>query len=508
MKRLRLLPFLLIFCLSFAIASPAALALEAPSVTASSIVLADLDSGNILYEKNMNIRRPPASLTKIMTGLLAVEAVERGEVQLDDLITAPADCWEGLDLDSSNAEISPGEQMTFKDFLCCALIKSANEACNVIAVALAGNIQSFVNRMNMRALELGCTGTYFSDTNGLSSENHYTTAYDLYLISREAMKHNLFAEIVDSVDYSIPATNTHAARVLNNSNALICQDGTYGDDYLYQGASGVKTGYTRAAGYCLVSTAERKGVHLLCVILGCHGLLNTGEEDYGNFSGTIRLYDWAFHNFAYRDFFSYGQQVTQVPVDYAKDNIPATLLAVDSVSLLLPKDLAEDDVKITITANYDDLVAPIAAGTVLGKATVYVNGEACAVARLATAVDIEMERSAYIKACLQLAFAEPWVKVAAIIIFSILFLYFLIMLRYRAVRKRHLRQRREAEDRRRRQHALEVNYENSRKATEEMMHYRDAHGDSFPDTSDKRITSIDPSHRDLNVSDISSYFKR
>ena len=182
MKTRTLLSFLLLLCLFFSFAAPHAVALTAPSVTAESVLLADLDSGNILYEKNMHTRRSPASLTKIMTGLLAAEAVERGDISMDTMITAPADCWTGLDSDSSNAEISPGEQMTFGDYLYCALVKSANEACNVVAFAVAGNIQNFINRMNTRSSELGAVNTYFSDTNGLSSEHHYTTAYDLFLI--------------------------------------------------------------------------------------------------------------------------------------------------------------------------------------------------------------------------------------------------------------------------------------------------------------------------------------
>ena len=121
MKTSPFLSFLLLLCLFFFTVAPQAAALTAPSVTAEAVLLADLASGNILYEKNMHTRRSPASLTKIMTGLLAVEAVERGDISMDTVITAPADCWEGLDSDSSNAEISPGEQMPFGDYLYCAL---------------------------------------------------------------------------------------------------------------------------------------------------------------------------------------------------------------------------------------------------------------------------------------------------------------------------------------------------------------------------------------------------
>ena len=238
----KLLTIITVGILMASLLYPSAAALEMPQIAAEAYILADMDSGNILCEKNMTVRRSPASLTKIMTGLLAVEAVERGEIGLEDRITAPADCWTGMDSDSSNAEINPGEVMSFQDYLYCALVKSANEACNVIAVAVSGSIQAFVSEMNRRATELGAEDTFFSDTNGLASVNHYTTAKDLFLITREAMKHELFAEAVDTLSYEIEETNKHAKRILKNSNALLTMDGVYGDDYIYLPAAGVKTG--------------------------------------------------------------------------------------------------------------------------------------------------------------------------------------------------------------------------------------------------------------------------
>ena len=475
MKTRSIFSLLLIFCLLLLSSLPAAEALTAPSVTAEAVVLADLDSGNILYEKNMHTRRPPASLTKIMTGLLAVEAVERGEIGMDAVITAPADCWTGLDADSSNAEISPGEQMTFGDYLYCALVKSANEACNVIASAVAGNIQNFVNRMNRRASELGAANTYFSDTNGLSSDRHYTTAYDLFLISREAMSHELFAEIVDTLSYEIAPTNIYKrTRVLKNSNALICQDGVYGDDYLYRGASGVKTGYTGAAGYCLVSTAEQDGIHLMAVVLGCGGPLNTGEEDYGNFTGTIRLYNWAFRNFAYRKVLSVGEQVTRVPVSYAVGNAPAVLRSTEEITLLLPIETEEEDIQIVPDIRYGELAAPVPAGTVLGTASVQIGGNTYATVRLATAETVERDSTAYYRAQLQTLMENPWVRPALAAVIGILLLILFLILRYRSLRRRHLQQRQEEEERRILTQLREEAQAESLAAQEDMKRFREA----------------------------------
>ena len=474
MKIRPFLSHLLLFCLLFSAAAPQAAALTAPSVTAEAVLLADLTSGNILYEKNMHARRPPASLTKIMTGLLAVEAVERGDISMDTVITAPADCWNGLDSDSSNAEISPGEQMSFGDYLYCALVKSANEACNVVASAVAGNIQSFVNRMNLRASELGAKNTYFSDTNGLSSDHHYTTAYDLFLISREAMRHELFVEISDTVSYKVPPTNIYKkTRTLKNSNALISPEGVYGDDYVYQGASGVKTGYTSAAGYCLVSTAEKNDMHLMAVLLGCGGPLNTGEQTYGNFAGTIRLYNWAFRNFAYRRVLSVGQEITKVPVAYSTGNAPAVLRSTEEITLLLPKDLEEEEIRILPDVRYKELTAPIPAGTVLGTASVLIEEQPYASVRLATAETVELDRNALLKAHIQELLAKPWIKTVAFSAAGLILILLFTLLRYRALRRRHLRERLELEERRALETQREARLAESRAVQEDMMRFRE-----------------------------------
>lgn len=495
MKRVRFLSFLLLVCIIFSAVSPGASALDEPILHAYAVVLADMESGNILYEKNMNAQRSPASLTKIMTGLLAVEAVERGEIALDDMITAPSDCWTGMDLDSSNAEISPGEKMTFQDYLYCALVKSANEACNVLAVAICGNIQNFVSRMNTRAMELGASHTYFSDTNGLSNENHYTTAYDLFLISREAMKHELFATIVNCLAYEIPATNTHAARTLHNSNALLCNDGAYGDGYLYSGASGVKTGYTFAAGYCLISTASRKDMNLICVVLGGGGILNTGEERYGNFTTSINLYDWGFQNFAYRDIIAPGQRITTVPVQYSVNNTSAVLCASSAVSLLLPKDFTDDDVAITTDIRYADLVAPISAGTVLGTANVVINGSTFASVPLVTASTVSMEKSAFYKAQLEAFFLRDEVRIAVTILLFTLLVVVFFLLRHKIIRNRYRQERREAEARRQMQRQREENLAKSLQAQEDMRRFRESltEEDSFSEPEEPTFSAQLPS---------------
>ena len=301
MKKIRLFSLLMVICIVFSVLAPAASAEAAPELNGKNIVLADLNTGRVIYSKNPDTVIAPASLTKIMTVLLAVESVESGEHSLDEIVTAKDDCRTGLDEESSSASIVSGEQMTFRDLLYCSMIQSASDACNVLASLIGGSITGFVDMMNARAEELGCTVTHFEDPNGLSNNNQ-TTANEMFLIAQEAIQHDYFMAVCNIADVTIPATNVSQEREYHNSNSLISSQSVYGGNrYLYTGAAGVKTGYTRAAGYCLVSTAEREGLHFLAVVMGCDGWLNAHIEDYLNFEDTIKLYDWAFSDFAYRN---------------------------------------------------------------------------------------------------------------------------------------------------------------------------------------------------------------
>ena len=286
------------------------------------------------------------------------------------------------------------------------------------------------------------------------------------------MKHELFAEAVDTLSYEIEQTNTHAKRILKNSNALLTMDGVYGDDYLYLPAAGVKTGYTRAAGYCLVSTAEKNGVHLLAVLLGCGGPMNTGEDHYGNFTGTIRLYDWGFQNFSKRQIIRRGEVVTSLPIQYAKDNRAAVLCAVDSTELLLPKEMDEREIRIVIDPEYKELEAPIAAGTLLGKARVEINGQTYASVRLATASAVERDTGRFLRAKFEEQMTDP-IKLLIILTVVIVFVVAMLQILGGQVRRRR---RKEAEEqellRQRRQQEKEENRMQSLQAQEDMKKFR------------------------------------
>ena len=450
MKKIKIFPLLISICLLLSVFAPAVSALDEPPLhSAKAVVLADMDSGRVLYELNKDEQRAPASLTKIMTVMLAVEALERGEVSLDEMVTAQSDCLDGLNTDSSTSNIQPGEIISYQDLLYCAMVHSANEACNILAHRVAGSVPEFVDLMNRRAAELGCTNTHFADPNGLSNENHYTTAYELYLITREALTHPLFAEICNTRGYDMAATNLSQARSFANSNALITADSEYGSSYVYPAAAGVKTGFTQKAGYCLISTAEKDGIKLLAVVMGCDGWLNAGIDEYENFSDSIKLYNWAFDNFSYRQAVSSLSTVTRVEVEHAVESDSfASLKPQEDMTLLLPKDLNLGSIELTPTVYTEKLVAPIAAGTVLGYADILIDGVSYGKVNLVNAMEVELSRKEFVTQQVHQTFSSPWIIVLIVVLGLLAILYLTLVLRYRAQRKKYLRHKRELAARR------------------------------------------------------------
>ena len=449
MKKIRILPIILGICLLLSVGAPVAFADSAPELNGKNIILADLNTGRVIYSKDPDTVVAPASLTKIMTVLLAVESVERGEHSLDEMVTARDDCRTGLDEESSSANIVSGEQLTFRDLLYCSMIQSASDACNVLASLIGGSISSFVDLMNERAAELGCTVTHFDDPNGLSNNNQ-TTAYEMFLITQEAISHDFFMAVCNIADVTIPATNASPEREYHNSNSLISSQSVYGGNrYLYTGAAGVKTGYTRAAGYCLISTAEKEGLHFLAVVMGCDGWLNAHIEDYLNFEDTIKLYDWGFSNFAYRNVIDTSTPVYELDVQYAMDDAKAVLYPQQNLRVLVPRDTTEEDVKLDFKIYETDLIAPVKAGEVYGEAVVSVNGEVFGTVNLVTRDAVELARSEYMKRQLKEFFSNRWVIGIIVIILLVIALYVTLRIRYRKARAKYLEERRQAEIRRR-----------------------------------------------------------
>ncbi|MEG1404628.1 MAG: D-alanyl-D-alanine carboxypeptidase family protein [Oscillospiraceae bacterium] len=445
MKKFKFLSLILMVSVIMSVfASPMAQAVSDPAPGANAVMLIDTATGNPLYVKNENAKVFPASTTKIMTVLLAVEAIEQGTVTPADAVTASDKITFDLISDGSSAGIVPGEVMSLENLMYCAMIASANEACNVIAEHVGGSIPSFVEKMNARAKELGCTGTNFTNTHGLPNDNHYTTAKDFSLIAAEAIKHPLLMQICNTVSKIIPATNKAAERNLSNTNGLINTNSTAYPGYFYEYAAGIKTGHTDGAGYCLISTATKNGVSLLAVVMGGKAVTKGEKTDFGNFSDSIKLYNWAFENFSYRDIIKTTTLVEDVPVKMGSDADFVTVHPQGAVRVLLANDEDTEafEQKITIfnEESGEELVAPITAGQVLGEITIERDGVVYGKSQLVASTSVDLSYARFIKTQILNTLKNPIVIIAIIVVLALLGAYIFLVIRYRRARKQHMQE--------------------------------------------------------------------
>ena len=457
MKKIKIFSLILSLLLLAGALTPAALAdeqeLSAPELRSAAAIIIDCSTGRPLYAYNADERREPASLTKIMTALLAIEAAERGEVSLDDNVTAGDEALQGMVENGSTADIQVGETMTLRDLLYCAMLSSANEACNIIAVYVAGSLDAFVEDMNNRAAEIGCTGTHFANTHGLPDSDHYTTARDFAMICQEAMSNEVFYSMSGTVSYTVPATNMSAERQLSNSNGLINPETTVYPGNYYEYARAGKTGHTTAAGYCLASLAERDGIRLIAVVLGGEYTQDDdGSYIYTNFTDSRTLYTWVYDNFSMQEVLSSTEIVTSATVALAEDNGRASLRPQQSITALLPNtgfdtSTLERDIELYSDSNGEELVAPIAAGSVLGVVTVSLDGYVLGSSSLVTSGTVELARSEYMKQEIAGFFSNIWVEIILIVLVAAVALYIASVVRYRKLHKRHLQSLEQAEER-------------------------------------------------------------
>ena len=241
-----------------------------PDTTAKAMVVLEANNGHFLAAKNADARLPMASTTKIMTALVVLE-----HLPLDRVVTVSPDA---VGIEGSSVYLFAGEQITVETLLYALLLSSANDAAVALAIETAGNVADFAALMNEKAANLGLTDTHFCNPNGLHDEAHYTTARELAILAAHALKNEVFAKIVSTRRHTVPQNGTDATRLFLNHNRLLAN---------YEGAIGVKTGYTKASGRCLVSAAEREGLTLVCVTLSC-------PDDWRDHS---KLLDWGFSEY-------------------------------------------------------------------------------------------------------------------------------------------------------------------------------------------------------------------
>ena len=410
MKFHRIISVFLFAVLMTVLLVPSAAALEPIEVNAKAALLVDAEIGTVLYSKNETKKMYPASITKVVTALLVLEAVERGELSMDQLITASEEAFFDMEWDGSNAGIEPGEEMRLKDLLYCILLVSANEACNIVAEAVDGSVSAFVARMNSRVQELGCQNTHFTNTHGLHNADHYTTAWDIYLIAREAIQNETFMTICNTLAYDVPPTNRNGSRELHTSNSLISNWRILG--YLYDGAEGIKTGTTEEAGHCLLSSAVRSSRRLICVVLGCEG----SGVDIQCYPDSANLYDYGFDNFSTKTILTEEELIAEVPVELSKETNYVVVHPATDATAILPNDVDPATLERTVTFTQDVAYAPIAKGDVLGEITLSYEGRVCATVPLLAQFDVNASQFLIAKLQVEQFFAQRIVKIALVAI--------------------------------------------------------------------------------------------
>ncbi|MBQ4370100.1 MAG: D-alanyl-D-alanine carboxypeptidase [Oscillospiraceae bacterium] len=431
MKKTKFFSLLLVVSFLTALLCPlSASALEIIDTSAAAAILAEADSGKVLYEKNADEVRAPASITKLMTVLLAVEAVERGDVQLTDQVTASELSRDDLTYDSSTQNIQPGEIMPFEELLYCALVASANEAANIIAEHVSGSREDFITLMNSRAKELGCTSTHFVNTHGLPAEGHYSTARDISKIALEAINHPLLLEISGTKSREIPATNMSDVRFIKNTNILILIDNN--SSLYYKPATGLKTGYTEAAGYCLAASAEKDGIRMVCVVLGAG--IETADDGTNvpqSFAEAKKIFEWGYESYAYISIINGGELIKEVPVALG-DGADSVIARVETgITAFLPVDIAQEDFerKVTIFSEEEGaerLEAPIKAGDVLGEIELTLKGESYGKVNLVANTNIERSEYESFKDSVDKLLTSKWLRItllslAVLIVFVVVF---------------------------------------------------------------------------------------
>lgn len=415
------------------ISIPAAAYSELPEVDiqARSAILVHAQTDEILFSHNIHIRREPASITKIMTVLLGLEYGG-----LDEIVTAIEDDFSDITSDSSNANprIKVGEEMTFEDLLYCAMVVSANEACNIIARHVAGSVPAFMEMVNARLAELGCENTHFKNPHGLPDPDHYTTAYDIYLMTRECIKNTEFMKMAHTEICDIPPTNkTPDGRKLVTTNNLITRQ-RY-PDYIYPYARGIKTGSTNNAGYCLVSSAEKDGLTLISVVLGA--AIDEETNLIRSFTETRDLFEWGFNNFTIKRIISRVEKITSISVIQGLDQDEVNLIPEKSIETLVPKNLEPSSIdRKLIIYHPEGIQAPVNAGDVLGELALSYEGHDYGTVYLLADKSIELDTREALQEGIGEFISQDWIKWVVIGVVGVIAVYVLLVLTLNSRRRR------------------------------------------------------------------------
>lgn len=319
---------------------------------ASSAIMIEASTGEILFNKNENDKLAPASMTKMMSMLLIMEEIEKGNLKWDETITASANA---SSMGGSQIFLEAGEKMTVKELVKGIAIASGNDATVAMAERISGTEEAFVKRMNERAKELNLKNTNFITSTGLDADNHYSSAYDMALIAKELVKHEKILEFTGTYEDYL-RTNTTSPFWLVNTNRLV---------RFYSGVDGLKTGFTSDAGYCLTATAKKDGMRLITVVMNEPTTEKRSED-------TTKMLDYGFNIYMIRNIIDEETVIDTKEVELGKET-NVDIVSKETITILNKK---SDEIRnITYETDINSIVAPIKKGTVVGKINIIEDGK-------------------------------------------------------------------------------------------------------------------------------------
>ncbi|NLW90462.1 MAG: D-alanyl-D-alanine carboxypeptidase [Syntrophomonadaceae bacterium] len=368
---------LLVFVLVIGV--PGAVQADDLELTAEAYILMDADSGKVLLAHNEHKRLPPASMTKLMTMTLAAKDLEKEKFALTDKVQASE---EACKMGGSQIYLEPGEKMTAEDLLISIAVGSANDASVAMAEHLDGSHKDFVRRMNYEAKHMGLKDTNFVNAYGLPDPNHYSSAYDMAIIARHALKHPKLLELSSIKEYNL----REGKFKLYNTNKLL---------WWYQGADGFKTGWTNEAKHCLTATAKRDGLRLIAVVMAA-------PENHGNFREAMKLFNYGFARYTYKNVSAANSVCGVISVGKGTVN-KVQAVAEEDVGTIVPKG---EDKKIKASKSlFTYIDAPVVKGQKLGEYVVYKDGQLAKQVNLVASEDVP--RASLMKEILKV-FAETY----------------------------------------------------------------------------------------------------
>lgn len=396
---------------------------------ADIVLLVNTDSETVIFDKNADKRTAPASLTKIVTCMLVLENC----TDFSTPVTCKSECLTGLyAMNAATAGIVAGETLTVKELLYCLMLPSAADAANILADFIGGDIPTFVIMMNEFVAKLGCKNTKFVNPHGLDEKpNAYTTANDLYTITKYALTNPTFKEITSTTRYDIEPTEKYPyTRYLHNTNKVM-NAGIR--DYYHKAVTGVKTGTTDEAGRCVITTATQDGYNYMLIVMGApqYDIDNDGVEENVAFTDTKKIYNWAFDNIVLTKVVNPTDVVTVVDVEYNSKIDHLRLVPAKEMSALVPLGTETGSLVVRPIDNETpkSVKAPIKKGDVLGKAEILYGKDVVATVDLVAAEDVDFNIITFIFTMIKNLFHTVIFKVLLAIVIILVIFYILLIIR-------------------------------------------------------------------------------